>query len=486
MKLVARLTFVFLFVMGLIPVKAQNNVTIRGEVVGGAGKEVSLYRYSDMLTRTEVLVDHVIIEQNHTFELHGYTNYTTMMFLQIENYSQSFYVEPGREYEVYIPRFDWDVDEKKNVFLDPEVLPLEFVNMPSDDLNALITRFDAAVADYIDGHKVFFDPRFRPQRRYFDSLEVAVNKAVPNTNNEFFNRYKRYHLAELRYTMRFESRRHTVEKYIQGQPVMYYDDNYMSLFTTVFANSVAKGMRKISATRLGQLVSSLKVDQFLDSLGTDSLLHNEQVRELVALQALQEAYYLPRYYESDKVVRMIDMIGAKSKFSDHRTLAQHLAAGLRAKEKGVEVASFTLPDVDKQMVSLEAMKGKWVYLSFVRVGDPNCIGEVETMAHFKDSIYAKNSNVEFVTICCDREFQKMYHFLKNTKKGKRYNWTWLHFNGNYKLLEQYQVVSYPSFILINPDGQMQYTVTPSPASGFLLNAPWQPKKEVEEKPFFLR
>ena len=35
-------------------------------------------------------------------------------------------------------------------------------------------------------------------------------------------------------------------------------------------------------------------------------LRNEQVRELVALQALQEAYYQPRYYEGDQVVKMIE------------------------------------------------------------------------------------------------------------------------------------------------------------------------------------
>ena len=75
---------------------AQTNITIHGEVVDGAGKEVFLYRYTDMLTRTEVMVDHTTINTNRTFELKAYANYPTMMMLQIENYSQSFFVEPGR------------------------------------------------------------------------------------------------------------------------------------------------------------------------------------------------------------------------------------------------------------------------------------------------------------------------------------------------------------------------------------------------------
>ena len=486
-RLVSLLSIVLL-VVGATRMEAQTNVTIRGEVVNGVGKEVTLYRYSDMLTRTEVTVDHTVIGTNRTFELKAFANYPTMMMLQIENYSQSFFVEPGRDYEVYVPRFDWDVDEKKNVFLSPEVLPLEFVNMPADELNGMISNFEAVVADYIDAHRVYFDARFRPQKRYFDSLEAVVAKKAPDTRNEFFNRYKRYQLASMKYSLHFDTRRHMVSRYIKGQPILYYDDNYMAFFTTLFANSVSKGTNKIPAWQLGHWVNTLNVKVFLDSLGTDTLLRNEQVRELVALQALQEAYYQNRYYESGKVVKMIEMVGAQSKFKEHKELAKRLVASLRQKEEGCEVPTFALPDVEKRTVTLDSMKGKWVYLAFVRVGDPNCVAEIETMAHFKDSVYAKNKNVEFVCVSCDREFQKMYHFLKNTKKGQKYNWTWLHFNGNYKLLESYGVVSYPHFILINPEGQLQYTVTPPPASGILLHGPWQPKPQYsdDDQPFFLR
>ena len=56
-------------------VAAQTNITIHGEVVDGAGKEVFLYRYTDMLTRTEVMVDHSTINTNRTFELKAYANY---------------------------------------------------------------------------------------------------------------------------------------------------------------------------------------------------------------------------------------------------------------------------------------------------------------------------------------------------------------------------------------------------------------------------
>ena len=53
------------------------------------------------------------------------------------------------------------------------------------------------------------------------------------------------------------------------------------------------------------------------------------------------------------------------------------------------------------------------------------------------------------------------------------------------MLERYGVVSFPTFLLINPDGKLQYAITPAPGSGLLVNPPWAEKKEVEKKGFFL-
>jgi cytochrome oxidase Cu insertion factor (SCO1/SenC/PrrC family) len=219
------------------------------------------------------------------------------------------------------------------------------------------------------------------------------------------------------------------------------------------------------------------------------MLDNEQVRELVMIQALKESYY-DAHYNRPSVKRMLQSIAQKSKFPEHRKLAKAIINSEYSEYSEYSESSekpFCLPNAEKETVCLDDFRGKWVYIAFVRVNDPNCLKEIETMAHFRDSLRVKNPDVELVGISCDREFQKMYHFLKNSKRDSKYNWTWLHFNGNYRLLEHYQVVSYPHFILINPEGQLQYAITPQPASGFLMHGPWQTKEQQEaEKPFFLR
>ncbi|MBR1850967.1 MAG: redoxin domain-containing protein [Bacteroidales bacterium] len=458
---------------------AQTNVVLRGQTVNCADKEIGLYTYSDQLSQEEILLDNTLIDSTQSFELKTYINYPTLVFVQIENYSQSFYIEPGRTYDIYIPRFDWNMDESRNVYLDPEALTLEFMNLPPDELNLQIGRFDEFVDSFVQANIYFFDNRFRPQGRYFDTLVKTVEETFTTTDNEFFERYKRYTLAQMRYQFRFTSRRATIEKQIAMQPILYYDESYMSLFFSLFENSISKGTGHIGLQRLIDWVDHCDLDRMLDSLGLDPLLRNEQVRELAALQALKEAYY-SRHYRRDNVLCMVERLATETKFPDHRKLANNLMLSFRKLEKGVEVPSVTLLDVDKNPVSLDAFRGKWVYLSFVRVSDPNSLSEIRTLAHFRDSVYSRSSNIEFVTIDCDREFQKMYHFLRNNPHGSnRYNWTWLHFGGNFRLLEQFGVVSYPTFLLINPEGELHFTITPPPASGILLNGPWEPRPKQE-------
>ena len=484
-------------------VTAQTNVQIVGSSANAAGKTIGLYCYDDMLTRREVLLDNVLIDSAGTFRLGCYVNYPRLVFLQVENYSQSFYIEAGRRYEIYIPEFDWEIDERQNVHLQPVALPVEFIGVARDELNLQISRFDNVVDSFVEANRVWFDKKYKPQKRYFDSLTLHIAsrwgeitgtaEEAPSTlgrgwqPTSFFGRYAEYSLAQMRLSLNFDSRKRLIARYIDDQPVRYYDEPYMQLFFALYDGAISLGTRRVPQWRLTAWVESGNFERYMDSIGLEPILKNEQVRELAVLEALKESYY-DRNYNRSGVRNMVAKLGQQSRFAEHRKLAERLLAVIDQGEKGSEVPVFSLPDVNRNLVSLDSFKGKWVYLNFVRVGDPNCLKEIETMAHFRDSVYEKNHDVVFVSVSCDREFQKMYHFLKNNRRGPKYNWTWLHFDGNYRLLEHYGVVSYPTFMLINPEGRLHYTVTPPPASGLLIHGPWEkkPEQEVDERPFYMR
>ena len=493
-------------VMSLLAAAAagQTNVYICGTSAGAVGKTVGLYCYSDMLTCGEVLLDEARIDTGGAFRLGCYVNYPRLVFIQVERYSQAFYVEAGRRYEVYIPEFDWDVDERQNVYLSPVALPLEFIGVADDELNLRISRFDDAVDSFVSANRVWFDARFHPQRRWFDTLVaelrrrgvrvesgergVGSGERREESGGDFVDSYVDYSLAGMRLALGFESRGRLAARYIEDRPIRYWDEAYMRFFFSLYADAISLGTRRVPQSRLVEWVERGDLDRYMDSVGLDPLLRNGQVRELAVLEALKESYY-DRSYSSGKVREMVARLGRQTRFSEHRELADRVLAMFDRGASGSDVPEFSLPDVDHRTVSLDDMRGKWVYLSFVRVGDPNSLAEIETMAHFRDSVYARNPDVVFVSVCCDREFEKMYHFLRTGRRGQRYNWTWLHFDGNYRLLERYGVVSYPTFLLINPEGRLHYTVTPPPASGILLHGPWERRaadEDVDQRPFYMR
>lgn len=479
-----RILAVVLLLFSALWVEGQTNVEISGMGVDCAGKRIALYGYRDMLTWGEERLDEAVFGADGSFVLRCYVNYPRLVFLEVEDYSQSFYVEPGRNYRVVIPEFDWSQDERRNVYLDPVALPVLFQNVDSSELNVRIMRYEEMVKDYLDSNRLRLDFRFRPDGKVFDTLETKARKMlVANDSGDlFFNRYVEYDLLQMRLAMRLDSRKKIISRHIANEPVRYHDENYMRLFFALYEHSVSSGMRRVAKWRMTEWVKKGNYESFMDSIGLDPLLLNEQIRELAALQSLKEAWY-DGDYEREGVERMVERLAAATKFEEHRKLARSLLAKFGMESGKLEVGNgkweVELPDVEGKRVNLDSLRGKWVYMAFVRVGDPNCQRELETMAHFRDSVYTKYPEVVFVTVSCDREFQKMYRFLRNSRRGGRYNWTWLHFDGDYRLLERLGVVSYPWFILLDPQGRQHYNYTPAPASGFLLRGPWM-KTEIPE------
>lgn len=479
MKRFVAIGWLLLMALGL---EGQTNVEIAGEVVGGAGKRVVLGAYSDMLTQSEVVLDSATVGTDGRFTLRCYANYPRLVFLQMERYSQSFYIEPSRNYSVYVPQFDWDMDEKRNIFLEPVALPLEFLGLDSMELNLRIMRYEAVVDSFLDANRERLDFRFKPDRKVWKELEkVVVESGKWKTERDamladsgerqedFFERYVKFNTAEMALAMRMESRKKLFYKYIADQPIRYHDENYMRFFLALMEHSVSEGTKKVAQWQMAELVARADLAAWLDTLGLAPLLQNEQVRELAALQALKEMFFI-KGFSRKGVLETLRRLGEKTKFEEHRTLATALLGVLEhSVSRGQQVESFELPDIARNKVKLEDFRGKWVYLGFVRTGDPNSIKEIETMAHFRDTVYRTHPEVVFVTVVCDREFQKMYHFVKNSRRGARCNWTWLHFDGDYKMLEQWGVMSYPTFVLLDPEGRRVYDYTPWPASGILLN-----------------
>lgn len=455
----------------------RHNTTLEGVFHNGAGRRVLLYGYTDPLSKQTILLDSTTIDSTNRLQLSFYANYPRLVVLEIENYSQSFYAEPGRTYHMHLDNFDWNQDEYRNVFLNPITLPIQFTDLPNDELNLSIAAFDRICDSVIMRHRFHFDQRYLPNRSYFDTLRYAVTNAHFANKSVFFQRYCTYQLAQLEMQLRINQREKIYDKYVENQSIPYYDECFMQFFFSLFDHSITTGSRYISTSELALALASRKASVFLDLLGQHPLLRNERVREIAAIQALYEMYFQSQYYSVEEVLIMLNSLATCTKFEEHRTMIENMIHALLPQAEAVsDLMTWQFPDEHRTMHSLDSLLGKWVYIAFVRIDDPVSVGELQTMAHFHDTIFRTiPDSVSFLTVVCDREPQKMYHFLHNNQHNTRYNWLFVHFDNQYNLLHRLGIVSYPSFILIAPDGTLKYDTAPWPATGYLLNAPWWPR-----------
>ena len=70
------------------------------------------------------------------------------------------------------------------------------------------------------------------------------------------------------------------------------------------------------------------------------------------------------------------------------------------------------------------------------------------------------NKIQFISICADNDIDKMKKFLA---KNESYKWTFLHIGNDKNIIENYRVVTFPTYILI--DGDLKIVKAPAGRPG---------------------
>ena len=70
--------------------------------------------------------------------------------------------------------------------------------------------------------------------------------------------------------------------------------------------------------------------------------------------------------------------------------------------------------------------------------------------------------LSIVTILVDDSFGMMKDLVRNNN----YPWTFLHFSNQPDVLGNFNIMSYPAYFLIGPEGEMLLSPAPSPLENF--------------------
>jgi thiol-disulfide isomerase/thioredoxin len=447
--------FFFLFILAPSTLFSQN-VTVKGKVLKGAeGKTIALYAYSDQLTYTFTKIASAKIDSTGKFNFSFKTDKIIFAYLKIDFNQAPIYIEPWKTYDMVITCADCGAaDDHQNPYLYPKQLDVVLSGKDSSEINSLIERFNAMYENFVwKNYALLVKQR---NKMKIDSFELSLNKQFGIYKNDYVSSLIKYRCGQLEEMGQIISAKNIAKKYFWKQPVLYDNTGYMEFFNEFFNNYVPAESHGITMDDLDRTINTERsFPALLDSLGKDSVLRNEVIRELVAMKTISTLYYV-KGFDKSSILEMFNYVIDNSKFPQHKIIAQNYIKYLTKLTVGTAAPDFTLKDFTGLSYSLsEFNKDKYVYLFFWTTWSATSLSEMDLLSKLKEKYGTK---VEFVGICADKEFMTYYYFMQ---KNKKYDFTTLHFGNNQDLLENYEVKAYPAFVLIGPDGKiLQYPAEP--------------------------
>jgi thiol-disulfide isomerase/thioredoxin len=215
----------------------------------------------------------------------------------------------------------------------------------------------------------------------------------------------------------------------------------------------------------------------LDSLGRDTLLKNEVIREM-ALILNAKKWYSSRtlYFNQDSILKLLEQEKKHTRFDLHAMIIDNLLFMLTRYRSGQPVPTFQFLSLDKKPFSTDSLRGKYTYLIFFTTWSKACLQHLkvaeEIQKKWKDSL-------QVIPVSVDLEPLSVHFFARE----KKLNLTFYHFNGDYVGLEKLSVVSYPQCMFIDKNARFIQHVALCPAEGFdaFLTSFFEKRKPKEKE-----
>jgi len=440
------------FILLLSVTTIADTTTIKGFLPGGENHEIRLLTISDRISLYEEILDRTMIDSSGRFSFSLDLKETKVVYLDMDYYSISLYLEPTTNYEIVSDSIPFD--NLYRPYTAQEQLPCTIISSRKPDLNSLISDFNIVYNNFIE--KNFTQIYIRRQRYLVYNFADSMKVMYDTIDNSFFKNYIFYKIGEVELAGAPTRRPELFKKYFEGKPVLYNHPEYMFFFNQFFNHYITSVSKTATVADLEYNVNYLSsYTALLDSLGKDTLLRNEVIRELVMLKELKDIYYSGNYYQVN-IINMLNDVSENDIFPEHRLMAGNIIKMLTKLSKGTKTPDITLPDIYGDTMKLSSFYGKPVYLGFLTTWSYASLGEMKILKN----VYEKyNKKIHFVMVSLDEEPQ----IVRKLVKEKGYGWTFLYNGDSFDVLRNYGVKTFPLFVLINSDGEISQYPAPKPS-----------------------
>ncbi len=429
---------------------AKANVVVTGVFPGAAGEEVRLMEYMDLISYRPGEADARIIDADGSFRFEFYLDEPRLMFLRIMHGRNVFYATPGSEIHLSFDSLNLDQPALQRSF------PVNIIHL--DDtlwgLNRLIRRMDDMVADYLE---TYVAGNIRGDHRHsLQAFASGLEAVVEDAGNPFFETHARFYIAYLERTLNTKSFGTLVETCLIDQPIHYHHPMYMDFLQTMFDSYVFAGSPAFGFRDLQQAVNQQEsYSSLMKTLGKDPVFRNAVFREVVMLLGLQKMMGMEGF-DADKVLGILGQVRDQSKYSKHRLMAGNILEQQTALRPGFPAPVLSLHGDEQHGLSLQDYRGQYLYLFFWAGWCPVSMAETTPMTELAAGL---SDEVALLGVLVDRDEKSIPDL-----PGKD-DFRLVHFGGDYRLLDRYQVRTIPHYLLIDPQGRIAACPFTSPSGG---------------------
>ena len=443
-------------------------------------QQIAVYRYTDMFSKTKEKVASEKIDDQGQFEFEIPLHDTQLLFFNINNkYSGEVLVEPGK-------------NNRLKILPPGENVPITFTNVPVDittgySTNLHIKKFDLEYEDFLQ------------KSMYALKLKMASGKAFQNANadrlkeirvkgiaqsdsseideivtysallkdfkekikvsydslsnkDEFLREYIDYSLAYLELVN--HSKEELYDKYLKDKL------NFNNFAVVNFFNKFYSNLWEWEANYT-PLLSILKRERNFHSLDTAaagiSFLEKEEIRHLALVNGLYLAY---NSNLANRELILTLLVRHANETKDYSGLvATNYVNNIIQYKQGVKVRDFKILDKRDNIVTLDDLPGKYVYINFYTSWCSSCEGEMYIMNNLKKK-YGKE--IKFVSINLDEDYRDFKRFLS---AHREFDWLMLYGRSEDDIMEIFNVKTIPAYVFIDPDGNWISSSAKAPSEG---------------------
>lgn len=459
--------FLFIFLCLLSFTSLAQSVKIDGYAPGYIDKAVVAYEIEDYFSYYEKPIARATVEKDSMFHMTIKLDQTKKIVLRSKNNKTFLYAQPNGTYKVFMPEKDTYAPNRRN----GNEVELTFFGLDSTDINYKILGFQRWV-DYFVGDNFYrknVDTTNADYASNLDKFKESVQKYYEKDTSSYLKTYIKFTVAGLD-NVQHAAERNRYEKYdfyIKGHPISYDNDVYMDYIKGFYQNLLPRLHDKINEETYQGILNESPT-MIMHALGYEYTLKNFKIREMIMLKMLSEVYYSGDYPQTN-ILTVMDSVANHGLSERNRTIAKNLKARLTELVPGIKAPDFVVKDTSG-VKTLSSYRGKYVYVHFI---DPESAQNRKDLILLKDLYNKYSQNVEFVSVYKESD-QMEDIFLEELNAV---DWGTYGLKQSNSIWKNYQVISFPHYVLIDPTGH----IVASPALAPTPNGQY----ETIDKTFFL-